>query len=311
MPLLIRLNPPKGYRPYGANVNYAPSGEVVDGLPVHYLAQCGWGPGGFGDYVFRQVGNRQAEYIFYKGANISDPMDGRGDLVVGDDGKLYITGQESDDDKLPAVYEVPGYVPVSKGTLNLTLVGDASVQALLTELNALKERVASLESRPAAVTDLSPVTKRLDAIEPVANKANERALNALTQLSKLPAPGISRDEAWQIAADRAYVEVTTEGSGVRNAIKALVQPAQPADLTALTARVTEVEAGLKLRPTGGEVVGIAQQVINGWLEASRKYADKVLLNLMWDRTVKLLRYKERTGKTAEQLPVNDQTNLEV
>ena len=36
-----------------------------------------------------------------------------------------------------------------------------------------------------------------------------------------------------------------------------------------------------------------------------------LLNLLWDRAVKLLRYKEQSGKTAAQLPINDPKNLEV
>lgn len=40
-------------------------------------------------------------------------------------------------------------------------------------------------------------------------------------------------------------------------------------------------------------------------------ADPRLLNLLWDRAVKLLRYKEQSGKTAAQLPINDPKNLEV
>src|SRR5690242_13030463 len=90
MSLHAKLNPPAGYRPYGANVGYAPSGEVIDGLPVHWFSQCGWGPAtdndGFGHWVMKQVGTRRAEFAWYKTFPAADVVDGRGDLVVGDDG---------------------------------------------------------------------------------------------------------------------------------------------------------------------------------------------------------------------------------
>ncbi len=272
-PAHIRLNPPAGYRPYGANQSFALSAETVNGQPVYYFAQEGWGystqNGGFGEYVFRQVGNGQAEYVRYNGADVPD---GRGDLYIAGNGKLYITGNESDDDKLPSVYEVPGFVPFGSVAY---ISGAQAVGSADTSL--LEGRIAALEGQFAALT------KRVSATEGVANKANERGQNALTQLGALPKV-LSRDEVWQLAGDRVFADTN--------------------------AALEAIRADIKLRPTGGDVVGIAQQVINGWLNASIAYADKRLLNLLWDRAVKLLRYKESTGKTAAQLPINDQSNIE-
>lgn len=330
----IRLNPPKGYRPYGANAGYAPSGEIVDGLPVHWFAQCGWGPsddnGGFGDWVMKQVGDRQAEFIFYKS---HDVMDGRGDLVIGSDGKLYITGNESDSDKLPIAYEVPGYVPVSQGTLELVAVGDEAVKALLAEVNALKARIASLEAKPAPVTDLSPITKRLSAVEGVAAKANERALNALTQMANgvyvrsADLAGIVNDIIWNSGkvVDRIYAELSNAGSGLAALVKSMVgtgsggidQPARDIANEALTKAGDARKLAEQAVETAQDKVDLlqvadyVQATLNALWRDWVTYKDPRLLNLLWDRAVKLLRYKEKSGKTAEQLPVNDPKNLEV
>ena len=167
---------------------------------------------------------------------------------------------------------MPGYVPFGSVAY---ISGAQAVGSADTSL--LEGRIAALEGQLAALT------KRVSATEGVANKANERGQNALTQLGALPKV-LSRDEVWQLAGDRVFADTN--------------------------AALEAIRADIKLRPTGGDVVGIAQQVINGWLNASIAYADKRLLNLLWDRAVKLLRYKESTGKTAAQLPINDQSNIE-
>jgi len=67
----------------------------------------------------------------------------------------------------------------------------------------------------------------------------------------------------------------------------------------------------KTLPTMDDVAQHVQSYFHAQWKSWVTYADPSLLNLLWDRTVKLLRYKERTGKTAEQLPVNDPNNLKV
>ena len=118
------------------------------------------------------------------------------------------------------------------------------------------------------------------------------------------------------ALDRMYAEVSNEQSGVSGAIKALVAKlvptaAQPIDLAPLAGRVASVETALKDRPTFNDVAELLRKWFDAQWQAWVAYTDKRLLNLIWDRSVKLLRYKETSGKSAAQLPVNDPKNLEV
>ena len=347
--LHAKLNPPVGFRPYGATQGYAPSGEVVDSLPVHWFSELGWGPApdndGFGHYAFRQVGERQAEYAFYKEGS-KDVMDGRGDLVIGPDGYLYITGNESDADKFTSAYRVPGYVPI----VDVGTGGSADTAALYSRVAALELRLSQLAIGATTDPRVDGLTSRVTNVEAVAAKANERGWNALTQLVDVWAAlktRIGRDDAWQLAADRCYVEVTTEGTGVRSAIKALIvagstvdQPARDlanlatrraadaeqlaalarSDVTATSARLLTAEDAINsLRGSVvfleqatlsvSTVVSLARQAVDEWFAASVAYTDKRLKNLLWDRAVRLLRYKESKGLRADQLPVNDQSEL--
>lgn len=310
VPAHVKLNPPAGFRAYGANQGFALSAEVVDGLPVYFLSQEGWGysadNSGFGHYVFKQVGERKAEYMRYNGADV---MDGRGDLYIAGNGKLYVTGNESDNDKLPSVYEVPGYVPFGSVVTFIgsgaPAAGGTSDPALAAQVASLAQQLAQVQAQAKAALEranyvkgvFDPVWGRLDAVE------------------KRPV-GISRDDAWQLAADRMYAEVSNEQSGVSGAIKALVAKlvptaAQPIDLAPLAGRVASVETALKDRPTFNDVAELLRKWFDAQWQAWVAYTDKRLLNLIWDRSVKLLRYKETSGKSAAQLPVNDPKNLEV
>lgn len=261
----IRLNPPAGFVPYGgAGKSYQPSAERVDGQSVHYFGQCGLGPWGFGMYVFRQAGSNQASYIRYKDGPV---MAGRGELAVGGDGRLYVTGSESDRDQVAVVYEVPGFVPFG------AVKPSPSVPGVDERLAALEARVSSLE-------------RRLGAVEGVAAKANERALNALSQL----AGGVFvradtlvdrvNEIIWNSGkvVDRIYAEASNAQSGLAGVIRAIALQ---------------------------EARAFVEELWRRWTT----YEDHRLFDVVWDRGVKLLRYKERSGKSADQLPVNDPANL--
>jgi hypothetical protein len=185
------------------------------------------------------------------------------------------------------------------------------VTTLQQQVTTLTAQVAAAQAQAKAALDRANYIKSI--YEPVWAR--------LEALKQRPV-GISRDEAWQIAADRAFVEVTTEGTGIRSAIKALVQPAQPADLKALTQKVDTIAQNangaiqllsekVAAKASRHDALTIAKQAITDWLAASIAYTDSRLLNLIWDRGVKLLCSKERASKTAEQLPINDPKNLEV
>jgi hypothetical protein len=165
--------------------------------------------------------------------------------------------------------------------------GDSSAEVaeLRQALNDALGRITAAEQRAAAAeTAAKAALDRANYVKSVFDPVWGR----LDSLDARPV-GISRDEAWKLAGDRVFAETAAKLDGLRQDVTRL-------DSTSLKAE---------------DVLRIAKQAISEWFEASRRYVDRALLNLMWDRAVKLLRYKESTGKTAAQLPVNDQTNLEV
>ncbi len=214
------------------------------------------------------------------------------------------------------------------------------------DVSELKQRVAYLEQQLAGALDLArKATERANYVKSVFDPV----WGELEALKTRPV-GISRDDAWQLAADRCYVEVTTEGTGVRSEIKslagagtanidqvardvanaALTRAADAKQLaaqgwegvTAVNQRAAAIENNAitlwgrvdlveKSRPSIDEVAQLIRSHLEEQWQAWVTYADRRLLNLIWDRTVKLLRYKESSGKTAAQLPVNDPANLKV
>lgn len=308
----IRLNKPKDFTPYrGADKSYQPSAEVVSGQPVHWFSQCGTGPWGFGVYVFRQVGGNQATYVRYKDGAVADVMDGRGDLDVGGDGVLYVNGSETDADATAEAYPVPGYVPFR----------NSAGQPVSPPVNYNDPRVPALEARIAALeaalnglrgTDAA-LTTRVGRVEgQVASKIDSPTAEAI---------------AWQKAGDRMFGEVTGD-TATRHAIEQVVQAAASRIVVATTDDTARAQARaahqtaneahetastalaeVMKKTTPQEVERHVQDGITAWLEASIAYIDTRLLNLLWDRAVKLLRFKESNGKTAAQLPINDPKNI--
>lgn len=279
---IVELNHPGDFDTYrGADKSHMTSNERVNGQWVHFFSQCGKGPRGFGVHVFKQVGAKgQAEYVWYTNGPL---LQGRGDMDLDADGTLQVNGSWSDSDEDAVSCPVPGYVPFGN---------------LITILNS----VGGGGSGP--VVDTSALEARLAAVEKLAQKALDRAnyvksasvdpLWAEVGALKERPVGISRDEAWKLAADRQYAELTTEGSGVREALDAIIRAA-----------VQDALAGAQ------NVAAEVQKALDAQWQAWVSYTDRRLLNLLWDRAVKLLRYKERTGKPADQLPINDPKNLEV
>jgi hypothetical protein len=316
-PAHIKLNPPKGYRPYGANQSFVVSAEVVDGLPVYFFAQEGWGYStdndGFGEYVFKQVGDRRAEYVYYNGLDVPD---GRGDLYTPGNGRLYITGNESDSDKLPSIYEVPGYVPfggtVYVGGGSTTGGGDTA---------ALELKVAQLEQQLAGALDLArKAMERANYVKSI----YEPVWVTLEELENRPV-GISRDDAWVLGPQSVYADLMQPQSGIAGQVRDIARQL-----------VGTAGGGIDqvARDIANEALKKATDIINNYLpnyigeprarivaaqEAEKytarlwaawvAYTDKRLLNLIWDRGVKLARYLKVPG--ADKAPINDEANLKV
>lgn len=299
----IKLIPPAGFDPYGGtSKSYQPS---ADG--AHFFSQCGRGPQGFGQYVFRQVGNNPAQYV-----NYGPLLAGRGVLCLGGNGKLYVVASLNDQDELAWAFEVPGFVPFTSGGSSVPVEGGSNV-----DLSAIEARIAAVETLARQANDR-------------ANYAAERAnyvkgllepiWQAINELRVRPV-GISRDEAWQIAADRTYVEVSNPQSGVAGAILALVRslvgeqstesrPVVDSETRAIAeaalAEAREAKADSATRVSEDQAKAIAQQEAHNYFEALWQrfvsYTDRRLYNVIWDRGVRLLEYAGLVQKG--KLPVN-------
>jgi len=162
-----KLRVPKGYIPYkGAGKSFEPS---ADG--THWFAQCADGPLGFGMYVFRQraIGIEPAEVIPYA----APLMQNRGELVLGGDGVLYVTGGTSDSDAIARAEPLAGFVPYVRGTAvqppappapsTTDTVARAAIAALQTRVVALEQGTQRLASRvqttESAIADIRATLK--------------------------------------------------------------------------------------------------------------------------------------------------------
>lgn len=318
-----------------------PGGEWYGGAPINSIFDA--------DGIEYQAGN-----VSFKGLPEGDPErfrfcvyrvdpDGTMHRLPLEDDKDHVAGRgfayvdDSDGEGRYSCTEgkghydgvIPGFKPIVSGHLELSATGDAAVQALLNEISTLKARIVRLEQQAAPQVDLSPVYKRLGAVEGVANKANDRGLNALTQLAEKVYPrldqAVSRDQAWQLAADRVYAEVTTD-TAVRRAIEEIVRAAAAKIVVATTDEQARAQADsaqqiaseahetataalaeAMQKTTPEEVDRRVASGITAWLEASIAYVDRRLLNLLWDRGVKLVRYLKVPG--ADKAPVNDPNNI--
>lgn len=195
-------------------------------------------------------------------------------------------------------------------------VGGGATTGGSADTSLLEGRIAALESQLAALT------KRVGATEGVANKANDRALNALTQLGadfvrKDALTGLVNELIWNggKVVDRIYAEAADAKTGLGGLIRSLVSASVGGNGIDQAARDIANEA-LK-RATDAKTVagqataGVSDAVkagIDTWLAESIAYTDKRLLNLMWDRGVKLARFLKVPG--AATAPINDQKNIE-
>lgn len=162
-----KLRVPKGYITYkGAGKSFEPS---ADG--THWFAQCADGPLGFGMYVFRQraIGIEPAEVMPYA----APLMQNRGELVLGGDGVLYVTGGTSDSDAIARAEPLAGFVPYVRGTAvqppappapsTTDTVARAAIAALQTRVVALEQGTQRLASRvqttESAIADIRATLK--------------------------------------------------------------------------------------------------------------------------------------------------------
>ncbi len=196
---------------------------------------------------------------------------------------------------------------------------DAAVAELRVQLNGALSRIQALEANLGAAQQLAQrAMERANYVKGI----YEPVWGRLDALAARPV-GISRDEAWQLAADRTWVEVTTPDTGVRQAIEAIVAGKtgtvdQEARNLAQTALSGATRANEQVNALGNRVVAVEGRVsvverlaqdaknlamsaqdtlstlsqaiqtgIDRWFESSVRYEDKRLLNLLWDRGVKL------------------------
>lgn len=286
-----------GIQPYGgADLSVAFSGDGSIFWSFQSL-------GDHGQVVMRQVPGQGHSTLA-----LAPGVSGRGKLQVGLDG-LYLAAWNDRENNgsnrncPAAVYRVPGFVaPAGGGGEVFTVVPSPPA-----DVAALEAKIVDLERRLSEATALaSAAMDRANYVKGLVDDANARLGEVAAR-----SVGISRDEAWGLAKDSLYVELGVSNSGVYNRVKAIAQdvvPATGADVTELRNAVTLLE---KTRPTLDDVRREIQNALATLWQGWSTYTDKRLLNLIWDRTVKLLRHKESAGKTAEELPVNDPANLSV
>lgn len=175
----VRMRNPSGWKNYGGvGKGYQPSANGFD-----YFYVCGTRNGIFGMYVLRQSmsGNEPAVFVEYTGPL----MTGRGEMYVGGDGRLYVTGHTSDTDVTPRVETVPGFVPFGNV---VAYVGAAAPQVNTVDQTARGMAQSAADNAGRAIS--------------TANQALRDANAALTR--PIPAPVADShiaDIAWQKAID--------------------------------------------------------------------------------------------------------------
>ncbi|HMO58360.1 MAG TPA: hypothetical protein PKC19_13430 [Roseiflexaceae bacterium] len=147
---------------------------------------------------------------------------GSGNAVVLSDGTvvlfggLSMTGPGADCEGW--MYEMPVKAPV--GTPGGAGVPSTPSNGSPATTGHLELRIAQLEAR---LTEAEKTAKYgVDRANYVKGLVDS-IWKEIDALKKRPPGGISRDEAWQLAADRMYAEVTTPGAGVRGAMTDLVR----------------------------------------------------------------------------------------
>lgn len=319
------INEPGGYQLYGGATVTA----FQDAAGWVFWSFCGKRPDGkFLQLVFRQLGTAIAIPV-----TLPEEVGGRGSLCLEPWSGLYLVAWTGAAGQAVRWRLDEFQTPTMAGN-GAPVEGDVS--ALIARLEAAERRIAELEARPSVVDVLQTATQAVNIATGAYNKAKlavddlwGKFAPRVEALEQRPG-GVSRDDVWALAGDRVYADLGNAQSGISSRVGILARAAVgaltlPSDLTALINgvaraneqvnslgnRVVAVETELQKRPTEGDLFRLWRKWTDIQWENWVTYTDKRLLNLLWDRAVKLLRYKERTGKTAEQLPVNDPKNLEV
>ena len=332
----MKLTTPAGYQYYGGATLTTikdRDGNIYLGGNATDRSKASDDPERFRFVVFRYA--RQGGAITR--LHLEDDQDhiaGRGILYIDPgDGRGYYSASQNN---IAYWGAIPGFVPVPVGTQVVAQPGDVATQAVLDRLERLERRLAELEARPGADAALakaqeaanlanSAYSKAKQAIDDVWSKAMSRVEGVERQVAGKIDGATAESIAWEKGKQATFYEVATEGSGTHLAIEDLIrrmvnagtgsgsavdeQARKGADAALREAQEALAEA--QRRPTLDDVSRSFREWMDSQWQEWVTYTDRRLLNLIWDRSVKLLRYKESNNKTAEELPINDPDNLKV
>lgn len=249
----ITLRPPAGFEGYGgAGKNFYP-----DAAGWYFFGQVARGPRGFGTYVWRQKGTAVAEEL-----NYGPLMPGRGTLMLGGDGVLYVSGSY-DGSNFCTVFTVPGY---TRFTPNGPMPTPIPIVTPVIDQDARNMAAAAQQT----AKDADRRAGRAESAAAAAQTTADHALAVANQPhSGLDVPAL-KNELWNdlwYRSDMLYYWLSPGviSPGVEERLGAIavdaVALATPApELAALKQQVTELEtllAALNSRITSG-----AQHLLN-------------------------------------------------
>jgi hypothetical protein len=221
-------------------------------------------------------------------------MDGRGDLYVFGNGQLYISGNESDDDKLPSFYRVDGFRPFG----STVYLGGGSAAPGGATSSALELKVANLEGQIAAIRQqASDALSRANYVKSVFDPLWE----VVGALENRPT-GLSRDEVWVLASQAVYADMQNPLGGIAGQVRLIAGlTTGTVDLKPIADKLIALEESCKTKVDAEQSTQLAANVAATLLQSS-VFASRVK-NLATEALVSAIEYAKglKPGATGSRL----------